>query len=71
MLQPGMFIMLQRMRQQAAVIRVDGHDPRGFYRGSQVVEGRVRPSHLRLFRGNEVQAVKVDKQYRCILPGVA
>lgn len=70
MLKPGLFIMLQRVRQQAAIIRVDGHDPRGFWRGSQVVGGKADPGFMRLFRAEEVQAVRSNEGFRCVLPGV-
>jgi len=65
-----MDIVMQRGRQSPVVVRVHRHDARGFWIGFQHVRGRVRPDHLRTFRGTEVQAVRVPEGFQRVLPGV-
>ncbi|WP_461210370.1 hypothetical protein [Desulfocurvus sp. DL9XJH121] len=70
MLRPGMDIVMQRGRHLPVVVRVHRHDSRGFWIGFQHVHGRVRPDHLRTFRGDDVRAVRVPEGFQTVLPGV-
>lgn len=70
MIRPGVDVLMQRGRQLPVVVRVHRHDDRGFWIGFQHVAGRVRPDHLRTFRGNEVQALRVDEGFQTVLPGL-
>jgi len=73
MLRPGAIVILGRVRQAEARVRVIERDPRGCWVGMECLSHYHRNSKvppLRLFRGSEVRAVRVTEGFQAVLPGV-
>lgn len=74
MLRPGQIVILARIRQLPARVRVLNYDPRGCWVGMQCGlprssgPGDIPP--LRMFRGSEVRAAEVPEGLQLVLPGV-
>jgi hypothetical protein len=73
MLRPGDIVILGRVRQPDARVRVLERDPRGCWVGMECLANRrVRDGipPLRLFHGSEVRTARVAEGFQAVLPGV-
>ncbi|HAS89199.1 MAG TPA: hypothetical protein DCS48_07825 [Desulfovibrio sp.] len=66
MLKPGMRVTFQRPRRKEVEVEVRGPDPRGFWIGFKVENGRVNRTHLRTFKLEHVTAIMTEDGPRCV-----
>lgn len=66
MLGPGMRVKFQRPRRKEVEVEVLGPDPRGFWVGALVKDGRRNAKHLRTFKREHVTAIMTENGPRCV-----
>ena len=66
MLKPEMRVQIQRPRQYPVLVQVHRKDPRGFWIGFKVENGRMNKTWLRTFKKEHVTAIETEDGLRCV-----
>ncbi len=66
MLKPGMRVTFQRPRRKEVEVEILRPDPRGFWVGALVTNGRRNKTYLRTFKPEHVTAIMTEDGPRCV-----
>ncbi len=68
MLKTGMRVEVQTSsRRRPYIAHIDRLDPRGFWVGFKIVNGRMNKTRLCIFRPKHVTAIETEAGLRCVL----